>query len=89
MAKIKANANDNEEQIREKLINGISPENYLEVEKFAPDISSQELVESLCVLEYKCKTEYTKAEPIEIMINGCKNGVTLKANYYQNFINFI
>jgi hypothetical protein len=59
-----------EKQIREMFVNGLSPENYLEAEKFESDISLQQLVGRLWVLEserkVKCippsRSNYSKLE---------------------------
>ncbi|CAG8675940.1 979_t:CDS:10 [Cetraspora pellucida] len=74
--KVKASTSDSKKQVREIFINGLSPENYLEAEKFESEILLNELVGRLWVLESECKAKYIKlkAEVINIIKNAFKNG---------------
>ncbi|CAG8774308.1 25662_t:CDS:1 [Dentiscutata erythropus] len=74
--KVKASTSDSEKQVREIFINGLSPENYLEAEKFESGILLNELVERLWVLESEHKAKYIKlkAEVINIIKNAFENG---------------
>ncbi|CAG8529332.1 122_t:CDS:10, partial [Cetraspora pellucida] len=58
--KVKASTSDSEKQVREIFINGLSPENYLEAEKFESGILLNELVGRLWVLESERKAKYIK-----------------------------
>ncbi|CAG8773607.1 2910_t:CDS:2, partial [Racocetra persica] len=74
--KIKASTSDSEKQVREIFINRLSPENYLEAEKFESGILLNELVGRLWVLESERKAKYIKlkAEVINIIKNTFENG---------------
>ena len=58
--KVKASTGDNEKQVREIFVNGLSLENYLEAEKCESGISLQQLVAKLWVLESERKAKYIK-----------------------------
>ena len=57
--KVKASTSDSEKQVREIFINGLSPENYLEAEKFESGILLNELI---LLLHFQSQKRFKKRD---------------------------